>query len=159
MKKLIDFNRFFWLWLSILILYIDIYTKKIIFNNFELYSCIKLMSYLNITYVRNYGAAFSFLAHEETWEFWFFVLTGITICIVLFFIMYHQDIHKKISNIACAIIIGGALGNLYDRLVYGFVIDFIDFHINDLHWPIFNVADMAICIGAGLIIFDNIIHS
>ncbi|WP_348666426.1 signal peptidase II [Arsenophonus symbiont of Ornithomya chloropus] len=159
MKKKNSSNGLSWLWLSTLIFFVDIFTKKIIVNNFELYSYITLMPYLNITYVRNYGAAFSFLAHEKSWEFWFFVFMGIIICIILIFIMYHQEIHKKISNIAYAIIIGGALGNLCDRFFYGFVIDFIDFHVNNLHWPTFNIADIAICIGAGLIILDHIIHS
>ncbi|WMY96707.1 MAG: signal peptidase II [Arsenophonus sp.] len=157
MKKNIHSNGLFWLWLSALVFFIDIFTKKIIFNNFELYSYIKLMPYLNITYVRNYGVAFSFLAHQKTWEFYFFVLIAIIICIILILIMYYQEIKKKINNIAYSIIIGGALGNLYDRIVYGFVIDFIDFHINNLHWPIFNIADIAICIGAGLIILDHVI--
>ncbi|WMY96078.1 MAG: signal peptidase II [Arsenophonus sp.] len=159
MKKLIGSNGLFWLCLSVLVFFIDICTKKIIFNNFELYSYIKLMPYLNITYVRNYGVAFSFLAHEKIWEFWFFVLIAIIICIILMLIMYYKKNQKKINNIAYAIIIGGALGNLHDRVVYGFVIDFIDFHINNLHWPTFNIADIAICIGAGLIILDHVIHS
>ncbi|WMY95334.1 MAG: signal peptidase II [Arsenophonus sp.] len=159
MKKLICSNGLFWLWLSALVFFVDICTKKIIFNNFELYSYITLMPYLNITYVRNYGVAFGFLANEKTWEFWFFVLIAIIICITLILIMYYQEIEKKINNIAYAIIIGGALGNLYDRVVYGFVIDFIDFHVNNLHWPTFNIADIAICIGAGLMILDHVINS
>lgn len=73
--------------------------------------------------------------------------------------MYRQSVNKKLSNIAYALVIGGALGNLCDRLVHGFVVDFIDFYVGDWHWPTFNIADMAICVGAALIILDSCINT
>ncbi|MFP3019367.1 MAG: signal peptidase II [Arsenophonus sp.] len=147
-----------WLWLTIIVLILDLSSKQFIIDNFQLYESIPIIPYLNLTYLKNYGAAFSFLDDKKDWHCWFFVFIAILICVVLIIMMYHQSINKKISNIAYGIIIGGALGNLHDRLIHGFVVDFIDFYVSYWHWPTFNIADMAICIGAILIILDNFIN-
>ncbi|MFP3036810.1 MAG: signal peptidase II [Arsenophonus sp. ER-BJ3-MAG3] len=157
MKNSIFSTGLFWLWLTILIFIADFSTKKLILNNFRLYETIPLSSYFNLSYVQNTGVAFGFLADEGEWRIWFFTFIAITICFLLITASYRQNINKKLSNIAYALVIGGALGNLSDRLIYGFVIDFIDFYIGDWHWPTFNIADTAISIGVILIIFDILI--
>ncbi|MFP3029345.1 MAG: signal peptidase II [Arsenophonus sp.] len=159
MKNPICFTGLRWLWLTVLILIIDLSSKQLILNNFQLYESIPLMPYFNLAYVQNLGAAFSFLADKGGWQRWFFSFVAIIICVVLIVIMYRQSVKKKLSNITYALVIGGALGNLSDRLVYGFVVDFIDFYVCDWHWPTFNIADMAICSGALLIILDCFINT
>lgn len=148
-----------WLWLTVVILIVDLGSKQLILNNFQLYESIPLMAYFNLAYAQNPGAAFSFLADKVGWQRWFFALVAIVICVVLIVMMYRQSVNKKLSNIAYALVIGGALGNLCDRLVHGFVVDFIDFYVGDWHWPTFNIADMAICLGAALIILDSFINT
>lgn len=148
-----------WLWLTIVILIVDLGSKQLILNHFQLYESIPLMPYFNLVYAQNPGAAFSFLADKGGWQRWFFAFVAIVICVVLILMMYRQSVNKKLSNIAYALVIGGALGNLCDRLVHGFVVDFIDFYVGDWHWPTFNIADMAICIGAALIILDSFINT
>lgn len=148
-----------WLWLTVVILIVDLGSKQLILNHFQLYESIPLMPYFNLVYAQNPGAAFSFLADKGGWQRWFFAFVAIVICVVLILMMYRQSVNKKLSNIAYALVIGGALGNLCDRLVHGFVVDFIDFYVGDWHWPTFNIADMAICIGAALIILDSFINT
>ncbi|QLK88461.1 lipoprotein signal peptidase [Arsenophonus endosymbiont of Aphis craccivora] len=148
-----------WLWLTAVILIVDLGSKQLILNNFQLYEAIPLMPYFNLAYAQNPGAAFSFLADKGGWQRWFFALVTIVICVVLLVMMYRQSVNKKLSNIAYALVIGGALGNLCDRLVHGFVVDFIDFYVGDWHWPTFNIADMAICLGAVLIILGSFINT
>ncbi|MGP1939362.1 MAG: signal peptidase II [Arsenophonus sp. ET-DL9-MAG3] len=155
MKNSICSTGLRWLWLTILIFIIDFLSKKFILNNFQLNEFIRLIPFFNLTYVQNPGSAFSFLANKNGWQCWFFSFIAIVICIVFIVISYYQNINERLSNIGYALIIGGALGNLHDRLAYGFVIDFIDFYIGDWHWPIFNIADIAICIGASFIILDG----
>ncbi|MGP1947714.1 MAG: signal peptidase II [Arsenophonus sp. NC-PG7-MAG3] len=158
MKNLICYTGLRWLWLTVIILIIDLGSKQLILNNFQLYESISLMPYFNLAYVQNPGAAFSFLADKGGWQRWFFAFIAIIICFVLIVMMYCQSVNKKLSNITYALIIGGALGNLCDRLVHGFVVDFIDFYVGDWHWATFNIADIAICVGTVLIIFDNFIN-
>ncbi|HGJ5858130.1 MAG TPA: signal peptidase II [Arsenophonus nasoniae] len=148
-----------WLWLTVVILIVDLSSKQLILNHFQLYESIPLMPYFNLAYAQNPGAAFSFLADKGGWQRWFFSFVAIVICVVLIVMMYRQSVNKKLSNIAYALVIGGALGNLCDRLVHGFVVDFIDFYVGDWHWPTFNIADMAICVGAALIILDSCINT
>ncbi|HGJ5877795.1 MAG TPA: signal peptidase II, partial [Arsenophonus nasoniae] len=143
----------------VVILIVDLSSKQLILNHFQLYESIPLMPYFNLAYAQNPGAAFSFLADKGGWQRWFFAFVAIVICVVLIVMMYRQSVNKKLSNIAYALVIGGALGNLCDRLVHGFVVDFIDFYVGDWHWPTFNIADMAICVGAALIILDSCINT
>ena len=114
-----------------------------------------LLPSLNLHYARNYGAAFSFLADSGGWQRWFFAGIAIGICVVLLVMMYRSSATQKLNNIAYALIIGGALGNLFDRLWHGFVVDMIDFYVGDWHFATFNLADSAICVGAALIVLEG----
>lgn len=116
---------------------------------------VPLFPSLNLHYARNYGAAFSFLADSGGWQRWFFSGIAIGICVVLTVLMYRSKASQKLNNIAYALIIGGALGNLFDRLWHGFVVDMIDFYVGDWHFATFNLADSAICIGAAMIVLEG----
>ncbi|CAM3843475.1 signal peptidase II [Xenorhabdus thuongxuanensis] len=146
-----------WLWLVVVVLILDLGSKYLVLQHFTLYESIPLIPYFNLTYAQNLGAAFSFLADKGGWQRWFFALVAVAITVVLLVMMYRSNAKQKLSNIAYALVIGGALGNLFDRLVHGFVVDFIDFYVGEWHWPTFNIADSAICIGAALIIIESFI--
>ncbi|OKP03478.1 signal peptidase II [Xenorhabdus eapokensis] len=148
-----------WLWLVVVVLILDLGSKHLVLQHFTLYESIPLIPYFNLTYAQNLGAAFSFLADKGGWQRWFFALVAVAITVILLVMMYRSNAKQKLSNIAYALVIGGALGNLFDRLVHGFVVDFIDFYVGEWHWPTFNIADSAICIGAALIIIESFISS
>lgn len=144
-----------WLWLAVAVLAIDLGSKYLVLQHFMLGETMPLFPSLNLHYARNYGAAFSFLADKEGWQRWFFAIIAIAICTVLVVMMYRGKASQKLNNIAYALIIGGALGNLFDRLWHGFVVDMIDFYVGDWHFATFNLADTAICIGAALIVLEG----
>lgn len=118
-----------WLWLVVVVLIIDLGSKYLILQNFALGDTVPLFPSLNLHYARNYGAAFSFLADSGGWQRWFFAGIAIGISVILAVMMYRSKATQKLNNIAYALIIGGALGNLFDRLWHGFVVDMIDFYV------------------------------
>jgi len=146
-----------WLWLAVAVLAIDLGSKYLVLQHFMLGETLPLFPSLNLHYARNYGAAFSFLADKEGWQRWFFAVIAIGITVALLVMMYREKAGHKLNNIAYALIIGGALGNLFDRLWHGFVVDMIDFYVGDWHFATFNLADTAICIGAALIVLEGFI--
>ena len=155
MSKSICSTGLRWLWVVVAVLIIDLGSKFLILQNFALGETVPLFPSLNLHYARNYGAAFSFLADSGGWPRWFFSGIAIGICVVLTVLMYRSKATQKLNNIAYALIIGGALGNLFDRLWHGFVVDMIDFYVGDWHFATFNLADSAICIGAALIVLEG----
>ncbi len=146
-----------WLWVAVVVFVLDYLTKIWVVAAIPLgwQHRIEVLPVFNLLYVRNYGAAFSFLSNQDGWQRWLLSLIALSVCALLAFWMRKITRSEKMLNIAYALIIGGAIGNLFDRLIHGFVIDFLDFHIGGYHWPSFNVADSAICIGAILIILDS----
>lgn len=146
-----------WLWLAVVVFLVDYLTKVWVVAAIPLgwQHRIEVLPIFNLLYVRNYGAAFSFLSDPGGLQRWLFSAIAIGVCLLLAFWMRRSSAKEKLTNVAYALIIGGAIGNLFDRLIHGFVIDFLDFHIGNYHWPSFNVADSAICIGAALIILDG----
>lgn len=146
-----------WLWLAVVVLAVDLGSKYWILQHFMLGETSALFPSLNLHYARNYGAAFSFLADKEGWQRWFFAAIAVGICGVLVVMMYRSKACQKLNNIAYALIIGGALGNLFDRLWHGFVVDMIDFYVGNWHFATFNLADTAICIGAALVVLEGFI--
>lgn len=144
-----------WLWLTLLVIVVDLLGKRWIMTHFSLYETLPLIPFFNLHYTHNPGAAFSFLAGADGWQRWFFSVIAIVIVLMLLVLMYRTHVSQKISNMAYALIVGGAAGNLIDRLCHGFVIDMIDFYIANWHFPTFNIADSAICIGAVLIILES----
>nr|WP_053097403.1 signal peptidase II [Candidatus Baumannia cicadellinicola] len=144
-----------WLWLTLVVLLIDISSKQWIINNFFLGESVSITPCINLLYTYNSGAAFSFLANQNSWNMFLLSFIAMIVSIVLLVMMYNSDYYNRISNIAYAMIIGGALGNLFDRIKYGVVIDFIDVYFDTWHWPIFNIADASICTGVIIIVLKN----
>lgn len=146
-----------WLWLALLIFVADIGIKLVVMNSmgYGWENRIEVLPFFNLLYVHNYGAAFSFLSDQAGWQRWLF--TGIAFAVVglLAFWMRRLPASDKWNNIAYALIIGGAVGNVFDRVVHGFVVDYLDLFWGTYHWPAFNLADSTICIGAVMIILDG----
>ena len=116
---------------------------------------IKVTDFLNWFLIYNPGAAFSFLSQAGGWQRWFFTVIGIVAAIVIIWLL-QKNSHDRPFCLALSLILGGAIGNVIDRLLYGAVVDFIDVHYDGWHWPAFNVADSAISIGATLIVINEI---
>ena len=145
-----------WLGLAAIIILLDQVSKITISKAFAYAETLSLTSFFNLTLVYNKGAAFSFLAAETGWQRYLFTAIGL---IAAAYITYLLKRHagQKMFCTALALIMGGALGNVIDRLMYGHVIDFLDFHYKEIyHFPAFNIADSAICIGAALFILDEL---
>jgi signal peptidase II len=130
-------------------IHIDQYTKGIILKHFKEFEFQEVTSFFNWVLVFNKGAAFSFLADQNGWQQW--VFNGLAVCVVLW-VLYCIIKHPlaKWDNIALSLIASGAVGNVIDRKNMGKVVDFIDFHYHDIHYPAFNVADSLICIGVAM---------
>jgi len=143
-----------WVYIAIIIIIIlimDIFSKYWIVKNIKLYETKKIFLILNFFHVHNYGAAFSLLSNQSGWQRWFLSIISIfTILVIIKIIIKLKKTEIK-RIIAYSLIIGGAIGNLVDRIFYGFVIDFIDIHINNWHFATFNIADCSIFFG--IIIF------
>ena len=144
-----------WLGLSGLIIVLDQLTKVVMSNWLELYQTVAVMPYFNFTLAHNSGAAFSFLAGAGGWQRWFFIVLALVVSAVLVVWLSRLKAAAKMEAIAISLIIGGAIGNVLDRFLHGYVIDFIDVYVGSYHWPAFNIADAAICIGAILLILDS----
>lgn len=152
-----------WLWLSVVVVVLDYITKLITINTMTLHERIEILPFFNLTRAHNTGAAFSFLADADGWQRWMFAAISIGVSIALVFWLKKTPKSDRWMGCCLALIIGGALGNLYDRLVYGYVVDFLDFHgsvfkmvLGYSHFPAFNVADIAISVGAFMMAVDVI---
>ena len=142
-----------------LIFLLDQFTKMQVVQNLYLGQRNELTVFFNLVHVRNYGAAFSFLSEAGGWQRWFLtIISGFASMIIVYWIK-KSDEKKYLETLSLIIILGGALGNFYDRLILGYVIDFLDFHWSGVHFPAFNIADTAITIGAILFIADNLIFN
>ena len=139
-----------WLLVAVLVLALDLITKYFAYTQLIPYQANKVLSFFNLTLAFNKGAAFSFLNSASGWQNGFFIILAILISIILIIWLYRLEKNEKWQGLSIALILGGAWGNLYDRIHLGYVIDFLDFHIGNHHWPIFNIADSAISIGAVL---------
>lgn len=153
-SRLFQRTGLFWLWVSILVIGLDQYTKHLVIASFELHESLPIMPMFNLTYHQNQGAAFSFLSQAGGWQLWFFSIIAFGVVSLLSFWLYQQSREASRLNLAYTLIIGGAIGNVWDRLQFGYVIDFIDVFWKQHHFPIFNIADTAISIGALMMILD-----
>lgn len=146
-----------WLSLAALLLLADQATKWLVLQAMPLGEVIPITGFFNLVHVRNPGAAFSFLADAGGWQRWLFAMFAIGVSALLIFMMRRAP-EQRLFCFAAALVIGGAIGNLIDRLVFGEVIDFLDFHWQGWHWPAFNIADSGITVGAFLIIADEFLR-
>ena len=146
-----------WLGLSLIILLADQFTKVLIVGNYALGDSTYVTNFFNVVRAHNTGAAFSFLAGAGGWQRWFF--TGIGVVAAIFMVwMLKSHPGQKLFSFAISLILGGAIGNVIDRLWHGYVVDFLDFHWRAMHFPAFNVADAAISIGAVCLILDELLR-
>lgn len=145
-----------WLGLAGLVIVLDQVTKLAILRTFALGESLEVTSFFNLLLVYNRGAAFSFLADAGGWQKWFFLVLalGISVWIVG---MLKKHPGETLLSLALSLILGGALGNVIDRVLYGAVVDFLDFHVAGQHWPAFNVADSAITVGAVLLVWEQLV--
>jgi len=153
-----NIKQFHWLWVTLLVLVLDLATKKLATIYILTLLPYKVTPFLNFRLVYNTGSAFGFLDQQSGWQLWFLSIVAIIICIILLVWLYRLPSSHRWSAAAIAMIIGGALGNMFDRITLGYVLDFIDFHIKSYHWPAFNIADMAICIGVIILLIRWIFH-
>lgn len=146
-----------WLWLTALIIVLDQASKWLMSAWLDLYQSVVVLPFFNLTLAHNSGAAFSFLANAGGWQRWFFIVLALTVSLVLLIWLSRLKANARMEAAALSLIMGGALGNVIDRFIHGYVVDFLDFHAAGYHWPAFNVADMAIFIGAALLIIDSVL--
>ncbi|MGL4249974.1 MAG: signal peptidase II [Aeromonas sp.] len=145
-----------WLWLAVLAFVLDQASKLAVVKLLPFgYPGVEITPFFNLVHVYNKGAAFSFLADQGGWQRWFFAVLAFAICGLLIHWLRKQSVTERWSGIAYSLIIGGALGNVFDRLVLGHVVDFLDFYWGTAHWPAFNLADSFIFIGAAMIVLDG----
>jgi signal peptidase II len=144
-----------WLWLSALVIAVDQITKWAVFLGLEFQAMIPVLPFFSFVHVHNTGAAFSFLADAGGWQRFLFLGIGIAASLfILYLLRKHQD--EPLMAVSLAMILGGAVGNVFDRVWHGFVVDFLYFHYQVYAFPAFNVADSAITVGAALLIWDGL---
>ena len=143
-----------WLWLSLFIVAADQASKQLAESAIQLYERVALLPHLNLTLIYNRGAAFSFLSEQSGWQRWFLSVLAAVVTLVLVIWLKQLDRTSRWTAMSLSLIIGGAVGNLIDRLLFGHVIDFIDLYYGQWHWPAFNVADSAISIGVVLMLLE-----
>ena len=146
-----------WLALALVILIADQLTKTLILGHYRLGDSTVVTGFFNIVRAHNPGAAFSFLAGASGWQRWFFTAIGVVATLVILW-MLKAHAGQKLFSFALACILGGAVGNVVDRMMHGYVIDFLDFHWAGWHFPAFNIADSGITIGAACLILDELLR-
>jgi signal peptidase II len=144
-----------WFGLSLVVILADQLSKLAIARTFEYAQPRWVTSFFNLVLIYNQGAAFSFLAAAGGWQRWLLTGLAITAAVVIVYLLKRYSNQAMFCS-ALSLILGGALGNLIDRIAYGHVIDFLDFHLHQLHWPVFNLADSAITVGAALLLVDEL---
>jgi signal peptidase II len=149
--KLLKRPQLYWLTVSVLVLALDQLTKWMALQSLPLNVPQKILPVFNLTLAYNRGAAFSFLSDAGGWQRWLFTVIALSIATGLLVWMARLKDSDRVTGIALGLILGGAMGNLIDRLRYGYVIDFLQFHLKQYYWPVFNIADMAVVCGAFLV--------
>lgn len=149
-----QYKNVYWLWLSALVISIDQITKQLVVKHLQWFEVQPLIPHLNFVHMKNTGAAFSMF---NTAPVWVFAALGVVVSIAIIVWMRRNPSGQTLVATALALILGGALGNVIDRVTRGSVVDFVDFYIGNWHFAAFNVADMAITLGAGLMILDMLL--
>ncbi|MEF9965711.1 MAG: signal peptidase II [Comamonas sp.] len=146
-----------WLVLAAVIFWLDQWSKEWILAHYQLGEYTTITGFFNIVRAHNPGAAFSFLASAGGWQRWLFTGIGVVVTAVITWQLYRHS-HKSLFCLALTCIMGGAIGNVVDRMRHGYVVDMLDFHWMGSHFPAFNLADSAICLGAFLLILDELLR-
>ena len=145
-----------WLWLTLLVIVLDQISKQVASSMMELYQPIAVLPFFNFTLAQNYGAAFSFLSNAGGWQRYALSAVALVTSIAITIWLKRLPKNDPWTAASLSLILGGAIGNLYDRIFLGYVVDFLDFYWNTAHFPAFNIADSAITIGAAMMIIDII---
>ncbi len=145
-----------WYVLAMLVVVLDQLSKQWVSSALQYGETVHLLPFLNLTLVHNPGAAFSFLSDAGGWQRWLFGIIGIAVSVVVVIWIARLSTSQRLLSLSLALVLGGALGNLWDRALLGHVIDFIDLHYANQHWPAFNLADSAITLGALLLIVESL---
>ena len=148
-----------WLALSVIILILDQVTKSYASSELILYQAFPVVPGFNLTLMHNTGAAFSILSQAGGWQRWFFIVLASIISLAIIIWMFGLPKDRRWLLTALAFVLGGALGNLWDRINLGYVVDFIEVYYREWYWPAFNIADSAITIGAIMLIIDAFLFS
>ena len=143
-----------WLWLSAVVVALDQWTKYRVTSSFDLYESVAILPFFNLTLVHNTGAAFSMLQDAGGWQRWGLSALAVLVSAAIIYWLPRLQARSWRLPFALALILGGTLGNLCDRIALGYVIDFLDFFLGTRHWPAFNVADSAISVGAVMLVLD-----
>lgn len=151
-------SKLYWYVLCIIVIIADQFSKYWVGTHFHAHMPFPLLPMLNITLAYNTGAAFSFLSGAGEWHRWFFAGFSLLVSAILLFWLYRTPSKARLQCAGISLILGGAIGNLIDRGLQGFVIDFIDFYYKNHHFATFNIADSAICLGAALLILDLLLN-
>ena len=151
----VEYKNVYWLWLSAAVILIDQVTKQLVVRNFEHYDVLPLIPHFNLIRLHNTGAAFSMLSNAPPL---FFVALGVAVSVGILVWMRRHPQTERLMAVGLALILGGALGNVMDRVGRGYVVDFIDFYWGNWHFAAFNVADMAISVGAGVLMLDALLQ-
>lgn len=146
-----------WIGTALCVVLIDQWTKDVVVDRFDFGEFVRVTDFFNLCYLRNTGAAFSFLSDAGGWQAPLFIGLALAVSVALVYWIY-RECDKATTAFPLTLILGGALGNALDRILRGAVVDFLDFHIGLLHWPAFNVADIAICSGAALLFFFELLY-
>ena len=141
-----------WLWLSLLVIILDQFSKYMVSDLLHLYESVAVLPFFSITLLHNSGAAFSFLAGAGGWQRWLFTAIALVVSVAIVVWIKRLPTKEKWQAAALALILGGALGNVIDRLRFGYVVDFLDVYYQKWHWPAFNVADSAITVGVAILL-------
>ena len=144
-----------WLAASAAVVALDLVTKAWVSSAFRYGEAREITAFFNLVLVHNTGAAFSFLADAGGWQRWFFALIALAISVAIVFMLRRHHANRLLAT-ALALVLGGALGNLHDRVRFGYVVDFVQLHAAGYYWPAFNVADSAICAGVALLLWDGL---
>ncbi len=151
-------KKYLWVFVAILVFVLDRLTKQLVLNYLSSGDIIHALPILDLIFSLNPGAAFGFLNQAGGWQEWLFGTIAMGVSIFLIAWQFKISVKYLWLKIANALVLGGTLGNLYDRIVYQQVIDFLDFYVSNWHYPTFNIADSAICIGATMLIIDILLH-
>lgn len=145
-----------WLWLTALVIVLDQGSKLLADQMLQYHQAVSVMPFFNLTLSYNAGAAFSFLSDAGGWQRWFFIGLALLVSAIIFFWLKRLNEGQRGLAFALSMVLGGAVGNLVDRIAYGHVIDFLDVYYQEWHWPIFNLADSAITLGVVIMILDGL---
>jgi len=142
------------IWIAAVVFVSDQLTKFVAADYLTRHGDVQVTSFLNFSLVHNTGAAFGFLSSASGWQNTLFIVVASVACIVILWMTWRMTTNDRVLGAGLMLVLGGALGNLLDRLIYGYVIDFIDVYYEAWHWPAFNLADSAITMGCGMVVID-----